>query len=282
MSVRLAGLTADDFVSENDRRALEALKKVPLLPALIRKFYEVGLDRWMYLNNMSTSVRCGPRQYGTLYEILRESCHRLDMAEPELYISGNPFPNAFTGGVERPYIIVRSSIVDTLTDDELVHLIGHELGHIKLGHILYMSVARVVLPLLELVGRRTFGLGDVASVGLILAFAEWLRQAEFSSDRAGLLATQDIGISMHANLALTAGPNRLRHEANLEDFVNQARSYQDATNSDMIGRAIWFMIYQSNASHPLPVQRTRELDRWYKSGDYQRIVQMRGVQPVAE
>jgi len=30
------------------------------------------------------SVRCGPSQYPTLYNILRESCQVLDMPEPEL------------------------------------------------------------------------------------------------------------------------------------------------------------------------------------------------------
>ena len=52
--------------------------------------------------NMSMSVRCGPTQYKTLYGIMRESATVLDMPEPELYITSNPFPNAFAGGVERP------------------------------------------------------------------------------------------------------------------------------------------------------------------------------------
>ncbi|MEQ1934806.1 MAG: M48 family metallopeptidase, partial [Fimbriimonadaceae bacterium] len=156
------GISAASFVADTDRIALESLKKIPLLPTIIQKFYEVGIDRWLYCYNMSMSVRCGPNQYKTLYDILRESCEVLDMPEPELYITSNPFPNAWTGGVERPYITLRSSIVDTLTDEQLYHLMGHELGHIKAGHVLYRSVARVLMPLLEMVGRRTFGLGDVA------------------------------------------------------------------------------------------------------------------------
>ena len=196
----LTGLDADAFVADTDRIALESLKKVPLLPKIVQKFYEVGIDRWLYCFNMSMSVRCGPNQFKTLYQILRESADVLDMPEPELYVTNNPFPNAFTGGVERPYITLRSSIVDTLTDEQLYHLIGHELGHIKAGHVLYKSVAQVLLPLLEMVGRRTFGLGDVAGIALVLAFYEWSRQAELTADRAGLLVTQDHGISIDANL----------------------------------------------------------------------------------
>jgi Zn-dependent protease with chaperone function len=205
---KLTGLPASAFVSDGDRMALEALKRVPLLPKIVQKFYDVGLDRWLYCLNMSMSVRCGPHQYKTLYGILRDSCAILDMPEPELYVTSNPFPNAFTGGVERPYVTLRSSIIDTLTDEQLFHLMGHELGHIKAGHVLYRSVASVLLPLIEMIGRRTFGLGDVAAVGLVLAMSEWSRQAEISADRAGLLTVQDLGVSIDANLARTGSPTR--------------------------------------------------------------------------
>lgn len=268
----LTGIPADAFVADTDRIALEALKRVPLLPQLIQKFYEVGLDRWMYCYNMSMSVRCGPKQYKTLYAILKESSAVLDIPAPELYVTNNPFPNAFAGGVERPYITLRSSMVDTLTDEQLYHLMGHELGHIKAGHILYKSVASVLLPLLELLGRRTFGLGDVASIGIMLAFYEWSRQAELTADRAGLLVSQSLDLSIDANLALTAGPNRLSGEMSRDAFMEQARAYQDAGTLESIGKVLIFMLMSSTYTHPMPVHRTQELERWVQTGAYDRIL----------
>lgn len=268
----LKGITADAFVADTDRWALDKLRRIPLLPQVIQKFYEMGIDRWMYCYNMSMAVRCGPNQYGTLYRILRESCEVLDMPEPELYLTSNPFPNAFAGGVERPYITLRSSIVDTLTDEQLYHLIGHELGHIKANHILYMSVAQVMYPLLEMLGRRTLGLGDVASVALILAMYEWFRQAEITADRAGLLVCQSLDLSIDANIALTAGPNRLRHEMNREAFMDQARAYQDAGTLEQVGKVLIFLLLSSTYTHPMPVHRTQELERWVLSGAYDRIL----------
>lgn len=268
----LTGISADAFIADTDRLALDALKKVPLLPKVIQKFYELGIDRWMYCYNMSMSVRCGPTQYKTLYDILRESCEVLDMPEPELYVTSNPFPNAMTGGVERPFITLRSSIIDTLSDEELYHLMGHELGHIKAGHVLYKSVAAVLIPLLEAIGRRTFGLGDVASIGLMLAFYEWSRQAEISADRAGLLVSQQLETSIDANLRLTAGPNRLAHEESRDAFMDQARAYQDASGLDAIGKVLIFILMSSTYTHPMPVHRTQELERWVLSGAYEKIM----------
>lgn len=268
----LTGITSDAFVAETDRLALDALKRIPLLPKIIAKFYEIGIDRWLYCYNMAMSVRCGPNQFKTLYDILRESAEVLDMPEPELYVTSNPFPNAFTGGVERPYITLRSSSIDTLSNEQLYHLIGHELGHIKAGHVLYKSVASVLYPLLEMIGRRTFGLGDVASIGLMLAFYEWSRQAELTADRAGLLVSQSLDVSIDANLALTAGPSRLQHEMSRDAFMEQARTYQDATGFDAIGKVLIFILMSSTYTHPMPVHRTQELERWVLSGAYDRIL----------
>jgi len=268
----LKGITADAFVSDTDRWALDKLKRIPLLPLLIQKFYEVGLDRWLYCYNMATSVRCGPRQYQTLYRITQESCAILDMPEPELYITSNPFPNAWTSGVERPYITLRSSIVNTLNDEQLYHLIGHELGHIKAKHVLYMSVGQVLKPLLDMVGRRTLGLGDAVTVGLILAYDEWYRQAEVSADRAGLLCAQSLDLSIDANIHLTAGPNRLSAEMDRDAYMDQARAYQDADLMEQIGKVLIFLIMSGQYTHPMPVYRTQELERWYLSGAYDRIL----------
>ncbi len=269
---RFPGLSPEAFIADSDRAALDGLKRVPLLPKIVHKFYELGIDRWMYCWNMAQSVRCGPKQFKTLYAILRESADVLDMPEPELYVTQNPFPNAFAGGVERPYVTIRSSMIETMTDEQLFHLIGHELGHIKAGHVLYKSVAQVLIPLLELVGRRTFGLGDVASVGLMLAFYEWSRQAEITADRAGLLVSQKLETSLDANLALAAGPSRLSHETSRDAFMDQARAYQDVSGLDAIGKVLIFVLMSSWMTHPMPVHRAQELERWVLSGAYDRIL----------
>jgi Zn-dependent protease with chaperone function len=252
---------------------LDKLKKVPLLPQVIQKFYELGIDRWMYCYNMSMSVRCGPRQYSTLHSILKESCRVLDMPEPELYLASNPFPNAFAGGVERPYITLRSGIINNLTDEQLYHLMGHELGHIKANHVLYFSVASVLIPILDALGKRTFGTSDVATYALVLALYEWSRQAEFSADRAGLLVAQEPETSISALLGMTAGPNRFSDEQSTEAFMDQARAYQESEPLDQLGKMLLFMAFGKYYTHPMPVHRAQELDRWKLSGAYDLIME---------
>lgn len=269
---RFPGLTSEAFVSDADKWALDKLKKVPLLPQVVSKFYEVGLDRWLYCYNMGMSVRCGPNQYKTLHGILRECAAIMDMPEPELYVCSNPFPNAFAGGVERPYITLRSSMIDTMSDEQLYHLIGHELGHIKANHVLYFSIAALLFPLLDLLGRRTMGLSDVATYALVLALYEWSRQAEFSADRAGLVCSQGLDISLSAELAMTAGPHRFRNEMSMDAFMEQARTYQEADHLDKLGKAVLFALLGKTFTHPMPVHRAQALERWANSGGYDKVL----------
>jgi Zn-dependent protease with chaperone function len=268
----LTGITADAFVSDGDKWALDKLQKLPLVPQLVSKFYEIGIDRWLYCYNMSSSIRCGPGQYPTLYNIMRESCQVLDMPEPELYVSSNPFPNAFAGGVERPYITLRSSMIDTMSDEELYFIMGHELGHIKAKHVLYRSVGSLLFPLLDIMGRRTMGASDLATYALVLAFYEWSRQAEFTSDRAGLLVAQDSKLAIGAQIKLAAGPSRLAHELSQDAFMEQARAYQDADSLDKLGKVVLFATMGKTMTHPMPVHRTQELERWVQSGAYDKIL----------
>lgn len=271
--IHFPDLDAHAFVSNSDRWALDKIKKTPVLPKLVAKFYELGIDRWLYCVNMGMSVRCGENQYPTLHRILEESATILDMPAPELYVTNNPFPNAFAGGVERPYIVLRSSMIDTMTDEQLYHLIGHELGHIKAGHVLYFSVANLLFPLLDQIGKLTFGLSDIPTTALAMAFFEWSRQAEFSADRAGLLVSQSLDLSIDATIALAAGPSRLKDELNQDAFLEQARSYQDAPPLDKVGQGLFFALVGKTMTHPMPIHRVQKLDRWVASGDYSRILE---------
>jgi Zn-dependent protease with chaperone function len=266
------GITAEAFVSDADRWALDKLKKVPLLPLVIRKFHELGLDRWFYCANMAMAVRCGPRQFSKLHSILQESCKILDMPEPELYITNDPYPNAWAGGIERPYITLRSSIVNNLTDEQLYYLVGHELGHIKAEHVLYFNVGGVLILLLDILGRKTLGASDIATTALLMAFYEWSRQAEYSADRAGLLCNQAPDDTVDALIRLTSGSTRFDDQLSREAYMEQARAYQNADPLDQVGKAVLFYLFGRWYTHPFPVARAQELDRWVESGTYQRIM----------
>ncbi len=270
--VRFPGIHPDAFAAETDRLALEALRKTPILPQIVRKFYDLGLDRWAYTLNMAESIRCGPNQFKTPYAIMREACAILDVPEPELYVKFNPQPNAYTFGVERPFITVHSTLLDALTDEQLLYLMGHELSHIKCGHVLYMTVANWLLPLLDALGRMTLRLGDAVSIGLLLAFYEWMRNAELTCDRGGLLAIQDCDGAIASIMTLAGGRTRFADEMSIDEFQSQARAYQDAGTMDKLAKVIMFLLRTATYTHPQPIFREQQLEQWFSGDAYKRIL----------
>ena len=57
-----------------------------------------------------------------------------------------------------------------------------------------------------------------------------------------------------------------------EAFMEQARSYQDAGTLESIGKVLIFLLMSSTYSHPMPVHRAQELERWHLTGAYDRIM----------
>ena len=61
-------------------------------------------------------------------------------------------------GTSSPFIVLTSGLIDLLGDEELSFVVGHELGHIKAGHVLYTVLARNIASII--VGARTGDAGD--------------------------------------------------------------------------------------------------------------------------
>lgn len=265
-------ISSEAFVSETDKAALRNLQRMPLLPVLVRKFNEFAVDRIFYAQNSAESVRCGPEQFPTLHAMLREACATLDIPEPELYVQYSHAYNAYTAGVNRTFIVLHSALVEDFTDEELLFVIGHECGHIKCGHVLYSMMARILLPLLEAIGQATLGLGQLAGMGLVSGFFEWMRQAEFSCDRAGLLVCQDPKVAFTSIMKLGCGSSRFNGEMNVDAFLEQARQHSESAGAEGLTKALLFLMYNWQLDHPQVVYRAKGLDEWHRSGTYDAIL----------
>lgn len=268
-------LSADAFACPTDRRALENLQRVPLLPKLFDMIAKMSWDRLSYVMNSATSVRVGPEQFPTLYQIHREACETLAVPEPELYVQYSPVVNASTSGLSRTYVVVHSALLDACTNDEIRFVLGHELGHVKSGHVKYLMLAQTLMPLITQLGGMIPGgqkVVELASMALVSGLYEWLRQAEFTCDRAGLLACQDTHAALSAVMKMGCGNSRFSGEMNVDAFLEQARQHTEMAGMDKVNKVLQFLFFTWNLDHPQTVFRARELDAWASGGAYQRIL----------
>src|SRR5262245_27635088 len=259
-----ANLQAKDFQHPWDASATEALKSVPGIDLVISKIMEYGLERIFYLDNTASNVRVTERQFPRLYRSLGWGCKILNIEEPELYITVDPVPNAFTYGHTRPFITMTSGLIDMLDDEERFFVIGHELGHIKAGHVLYTIIARNIAQIIALIGQATLGIGNLLGQSLVIALFDWYRKAELTGDRAGLLCIQDLDPCIRTFMKLAGGASKLYAEMNKEEFMRQIREYESADFSTL--NKAYKILLTAYRTHPFPILRAKELDAWYSSG----------------
>lgn len=270
-TIPLIGLKADHFRHPLDQTATANLKQIPGMDLMVRGLLGSVAEQFFALNNLAASVRVGKNQLPHLHQLLIDACAILDLEPPELYIQQNPQPNAYTFAMrgKKPFMVMHTSLVDMLTPAEIQAVMAHELGHLKCEHGVYLTLANIMVLAAGLIPNW----GAVLTQSLQSQMLEWVRCAEFSCDRAALLAVQDPKVVMSVLMKLAGGSPTLAPLLNLDAFIDQARDY-DRISEDEMGTMLRTMQTQ-NLTHPVPVLRAREIDQWSSSQTYQNLLQGR-------
>lgn len=267
----LTGLTSDQFRHPLDLQATQTLKRLPGLDLIVRNVLGPTAEQFFYLDNISSSILVGDRQLPHIHNLLVEACEILELEQPQLYLKQNSTPNAYTFAIrgKKPFIVIHTSLIELLTPEEIQAVIAHELGHLKCDHGVYLTLAN----LLVLASAELIPFGELIAQSLQFQIMEWVRCAEFTCDRAALLVAQDSRIVASVLMKLTGGAPSLAQHLNLDAFLEQARSY-DAVSTTEIGEI--FQLFQSSQlTHPLPVLRAREIEQWSSSQEYQNVLKIR-------
>ncbi|MFH7242610.1 MAG: M48 family metallopeptidase [Spirulina sp.] len=269
----LLGLRAEQFRHPLDLEATRALQQLPGLDVLVRMVVAPLAESFFHLENLASGIQVSDRQLPSLHAALVEACQILDLEVPQLYVRQNPVPNAYTFAMrgERPFIVIHTALIELLTPAETQAVIAHELGHLKCDHSLYLTVANLIT-----LAASQLPFGTEISQGLQNQLMEWVRCAEFTCDRAALLVAQDPRIVASLLMKLCGGSPSLVDELSLDAFLDQARAY-DNLSQDVIGDALKQLRTQG-LTHPVPVLRAKEIERWASGAAYGALVKNRPIE----
>ncbi len=265
----LVGLKADQFRHPLDLEATKALKQIPGIDMIVRNLLGPMAEQFFYVENIAASVLVGEQQLPQLHHLLVEACQTLELELPQLYVRQHPIPNAYTFAMrgKQPFIVLHTSLIDLLTPDEIQAVIAHELGHLKCDHGVYLTLVNLIV----LAAGQLPNLGGLMAQTLQAQLLEWVRCAEFTCDRAALLATQDPKVVMSLLMKLAGGSPTLAPQLNLDAFIDQARAYDEISNTQM-GEMLK-SAQTAQLTHPVPVLRAREIDRWASTQEYNSLFQ---------
>jgi Zn-dependent protease with chaperone function len=246
-----------------DKAALAALRRIPGFDAVLKTLFGVFGEKPIRLAFQANAVKVGPRQFPEIHEQYQEVLKVLDAPSYDLFVSQTPLVNAGAYGMKQPFIVLNSGAVRLLTRDEMIFLLGHELGHIMSGHVLYRTMTVLLLQL----ATMGFPIVGLAARAVLIGLLEWMRKAELSSDRAGLLTGQDPEVALSTLMKLAGGG--YDNETNLNEFMIQADEYRKGGD---VADAVFKILNLLGSTHPFHVLRAAELRDWIEAGEYDRVL----------
>jgi Zn-dependent protease with chaperone function len=181
-----------------------------------------------------SAVRLSRHQFPDIYAVKEDFARRLDLRrDPEIYVmSGNGALNAFAASTfGYDFVVIHSELFSNTYEknrDALAFIVGHELGHLRLGHTrLWYQLSTAY----------------VDRVPLIRGFLS--RAREFSCDRHGAyLAPQG-----EEGLVLLAAGRYVYKDVDVGELLEQAQRF----------RGFWPVVAQLPQSHPFTVRRLKVL-----------------------
>ena len=253
-----AHLDPSRYEYPGDREGVERLKALQ-----IDKIVKLYIRYWSGPQGIAAllgnAIEITRKQFGEIYQTGAGAAANLRMPVPRMFVLQNPVMNAATYGVdERNFVMLTSALVDSLLPGELAFTLGHEFGHIKSNHVLYLNAANwAISGALALLGMIVAGpIGLLVGPAFRVALNEWSRKAEYTADRAGLLASRDLNSSILSLVKITLGSRSLIDKLDLEAFLEQMeeRAAQEYGFVEMF------------QSHPFMPKRVKELKIFYEGG----------------
>lgn len=248
------GIDLDKFVYDGDKSYFESLRSNPLIVDFHQKTarnHAAGPD--MKRELLKRALRLSPVMAPKVFNAL-ERCRTQIGFRPEthIYVSQDPNMNAFCypphhGAV---HILLTSSLLEKLNEDELTFVMGHEIGHFLYHH-------HELHP-----GMIQQYLGHMLSPAEGIKLFSWSRNAELTADRVGLMCCGSYEAACMANFKISSGVTSDALLFNLNDYIHQ---YEEMEKDIASGEATMSDFY---SSHPINPLRVIALDVFYRSETY--------------
>ena len=247
--------------------------------------------RWFYKVNFKTST---VPEY--LDRFINDVCTKHNMKRPKIGIINDGAPNAFTYGRTKndARLVLTRGIFELLNEDEVISVVGHEMGHIVHYDMLFMTFVQLVPLLLYYVyevclnsgSSDSDGAKNAAAVGIIAYVLYivsqyiilWLsRTREYYADEFSYQTTKNPNamqtalIKVGFGLSIATSSKEQRSTKNLgalgifDSKTSKAlivETNNDITDTDAVKNAMkwemwnpWAKVYELNSTHPLISKR---------------------------
>lgn len=256
-----------------DSLYLKKIGAVPLLPKIMGWVVDRQREE-MEATLAGDGFLVTKKSRPALWDVFESACTALDLDARQFWFfaMASPYNDSFMTGSAVPTICVTSALVNNCTDEELVFIVGRELGHYICGHDCYHTLAHYLSAGLKGSPGWPAWLAGHAIEPLIMS---WSRYSEISADRAGLLACKNFDAACRVYLKLAGFPSKEGDPANPRRLLmDQAIQYtREQGRRSLASRAFHQMKHTLFASRPRAIERFAELDEWVNLGFYAELAE---------
>ena len=198
--------------------------------------------------NLANTLNLKYSQYAHLKDWVNDTALSLGLPHIEIFITQDPYINAYAFGFYSPFnIVLNSATIRYLNEEQLKTVIVHEMGHIKFKHTI---IGIFLMPLIAI----------TSIIPVLGGFVQWItnfywRRAELACDRIALFYTKDKKLVQQALSIVHVGPDGAKY---INDYTTAWQNYETT--------GFMNLITESLVTHPFWVHRLKHLDEWAVKG----------------
>lgn len=287
-------MPVDAFLWRLDADAMKTLSGIGPLNAAAHSVSESVGRPWF--EAAVNGVRLSEQQMPDIFELAIKAARIVGLDHlPELYISGEQMWDSVTMGSQTSSFIALGSVLTNFRGDDLLYLLGREMGHAKAGHALWNTVVNLLAG--RQPGNRSLMSSGVLSFlspskiiesGINAPLMAWQRHSAITADRAGLLVVGDIEVARRVTLQWTLHSFPLAARINRDAW----RAQEDASDDSAMQASEFAMTSTPYAARRLKLAREfhgsaefqgwrRVIEHWSPAAPPPKTVQAAPVKPQA-
>ncbi len=226
--------------------------------SVFRQLVEMMADS-TYGAVIASGIPINAANYPELNVLVEECVEKLGIKRPYVIISSclSGLNAMAFGSDEEPYIAISPLMVKTLNPRQLKFVIGHECGHVAMGHMIYHTVISIAAMFASAVPL----IGPIVNMVGTLPLMAWSRRSEISADRAGMLCCGECLTAQRTLLQLEM-PFMDASAIDIEEYVSNSDKY--------LSKGIIRKLNEFDDAHPIIPKRIHALSVFTSSAKYYR------------
>jgi uncharacterized tellurite resistance protein B-like protein len=263
----LAGIDMNRLVYRGDRKALAELLADAEFSSTVNRLLSDLKPYNARKDLLTKALKITRGMMGGLYEVTGRCSETLKLnAEIEVYVNQDSRFNAacYPPMKDKVLLFLTSSLLEKFSQQELAFVIGHELGHYLFEHTRFP-----VDYILQNHGGR------LSPLHAMKMYA-WIRNAEITADRVGMICCRDFDVAANTFFKLSSGITSAQFQFNLKDYLAQLEDLRGEVSEQEADPQDWF------STHPFNPMRLKALEVFIQGQTYHQLVGSSGGRLTSE